>query len=125
MELKNCKVCGDLFLHNNGDVICSKCLKKDEEEFGIVKSFLWDNPKATLPQVVDNTGVSEKKIIRYIKEGRIMLADMSEVPNYCEMCGKLIAQGRICSECIGELQKAINSTNKDGDKFFNFTAKNK
>lgn len=125
MELKNCKICGDLFLYNNGDRICPRCHQKEEEDFEAVKSFLWDNPKATLSQVVENTGVPEKKIIRYVREGRIELADMSEVPNHCEICGKLISQGRICADCAGELKIPIKSSSSDGDKFFNFAEKNK
>lgn len=121
MELKNCKVCGSLFLYNGSpSTVCPRCNKKEEEDFELVKSYLWDHPRATLVQVVDHTGVSEKKIIRYLKEGRIELADGSQIPIYCEICGKMIAQGRICDGCAGELK--INTTApKSGDKFFTGT----
>lgn len=125
MELKNCKICGDLFLYNDGNRICPRCIQKEEEKFETVKSFLWDNPKATLTQVVENTGVEEQKIIRYVREGRIELADVSSLPpNRCTICGKLISQGRICADCAVELKIPVKSTSNDGDKFFNFAEKN-
>lgn len=103
MELRNCKQCGNLFLYNGTQLVCPQCFEKEEKNFELVKDYLWDHPKASLRQVVEGTGVREDKILRYLQEGRISLADDSSISLQCELCGAKISYGRICAQCAKSL----------------------
>lgn len=119
MELKNCKQCGKLFLYNGSQSVCPECFAKDEQEFETVKNYLWDHPKASLQDVSEATGVKEERVLKYLREGRISLADGSGIKLECEICGAEIAYGRICGKCaktLGFDQPHSYSGSKEQDK---------
>jgi len=116
VELKNCKQCGKLFLYNGSQSVCPECFAKDEQEFETVKNYLWDHPKASLPQVVEGTGVKEEKILKYLREGRISLADGTEIGLECEFCGAKISYGKICAKCAKALETGIQKAGNKEEK---------
>lgn len=111
MDLRNCTKCGRVFSYN-GVPICSRCSNTDEEDFKRVKEYLYDNPGATVMEVSEETGVSEKQILRYLRESRIEIRDENNIFLDCERCGKPIKSGRFCDTCVGELQKEFGSVIK-------------
>ena len=92
MDLRNCSKCGRVFSYN-GVPICSRCSNNDEEDFKKVKEFLYENPGATVRDVSEETGVSDKQIFKYLREGRIEIRDDSNLFLDCERCGKPIRSG--------------------------------
>lgn len=110
MELRNCDLCGKLFLYNGTSVICPNCFGDEDKQFEIVKNYLWENPNASLQQVCEDTGVKEQRVLKYLREGRIQLSDGSELKLHCELCGIEIEHGRICSACSRELEKSVQMT---------------
>ena len=96
MGLANCKECGKLFVQNPAGV-CPDCYRLIEEQETKVAAYLRDNQRASITEVHEATGVSEKVILKMIKKGRIVGGVTMEYP--CESCGKPIAEGRVCAEC--------------------------
>ncbi|MCK9217302.1 MAG: MerR family transcriptional regulator [Firmicutes bacterium] len=102
-ELRNCARCGKLFPYI-GRPICNRCVEKEEEEFKIVKEYIYDNPGATVFEVADATEVSVDKIMRFLREERLEIS--SENVNLileCESCSRPIKSGRYCEECKAKL----------------------
>ena len=96
MGLANCKECGKLFVQNPAGV-CPDCYRLIEEQESTVAAYLRDNQRASITEVHEATGVSEKVILKMIKKGRIVGGVTMEYP--CESCGNPIAEGRVCAEC--------------------------
>ncbi|SHI38513.1 TIGR03826 family flagellar region protein [Lutispora thermophila] len=102
-ELRNCIRCGRVFAYTYSP-ICSKCLEQDEEDFRIVKDYLYDNPGSNVFEVSEATGVSVEKIMRFLREERLEISsENSNLVLECEYCGKPIRTGRYCEECKNKL----------------------
>lgn len=112
-DLQACLRCGNMFWHSGfGKCICAKCKEEDEEQFNIVKNYIYEHFEATLMEVSKETGVRVIRIKNYIKEGRLIIPDGSAVFLNCENCGCSIKFGRVCRECANtisnELRKGMN-----------------
>ena len=98
-ELRNCPRCGKVFAYAYSP-ICNRCLKIEEEEFKLVKDYLYDNPGASMSEVSEVTGVSVDKIMRFLREERLEIdSDSSNMILECESCGRPVRSGRYCEEC--------------------------
>lgn len=102
MPLANCKECGKLFLKVSSD-ICPECQKKEEEDFDRVKNYLKEHPNAKITEIIEETGVSEIKVNKFIKSGRLSIKPT------CEVCGRVIDSGRICPECRMKLLREVRN----------------
>ena len=98
-ELKNCRRCKRIFMYAIGPQICEACKKLEEEEFERVRQFLKEFPGATIQEVSKETNVSTQLIYRFLKEGRIEVAENSPIALQCESCGVRINSGRFCVNC--------------------------
>ena len=99
MELKNCSECGKIFVHPTRR-ICNDCYNLEELDFKKVKEFLWKKNKSTVEEVHENTGVSTKKITKFIREGRLNTGNLPfELYLHCESCGEPILEGNYCEAC--------------------------
>lgn len=110
MKIKNCKECGKLFQYDGISRLCYKCRKKDDEDFRKVKEYLYEHPKETVTVVSEETEVSEDKILRYLREGKLEI--VGENPGIlldCEGCGKSIRTGRYCEQCAREMEKGFKA----------------
>ncbi|KAB3539679.1 MerR family transcriptional regulator [Alkaliphilus pronyensis] len=108
MDLRNCSKCGRVFSYK-GVAVCSRCFNDDESDFSKVKEYLYDNPGASVKEVSDETGVTEKQILRYLRENRIEIREESNFFLDCERCGKPIKSGRFCDGCTMQLQKELQT----------------
>lgn len=105
MNIKNCKKCNRIFADDSFD-LCPICRNNDAEEFKAVKDFLYDNPGADIQTVSEVTGVDTKKILKFLREGKLEITDNS--PNLildCERCGAPIKTGKFCNKCISEMER--------------------
>lgn len=107
MNLRNCAQCGKLFVFINRN-ICPDCLAKEEEMFEVVRTYLRDNPDSKIKEVSEATEVPEDKIIRFLREGRIISGNIN-AGLVCETCSKPISSGYTCEECKDKLRKGIQS----------------
>jgi len=110
MEMRNCPRCRRIFNYTNYP-ICPDCVKEDETVFEDVRTFIKDNPDSALAIVAEKTGVSAKKIMRYIREGRLEVSrgihESGEVT--CQNCGKPISKGKYCDKCIIDLNHKVDT----------------
>lgn len=107
MEMRNCPQCGRVFAYLRTN-LCPACVQKDEDEFRKVRNYIAKNPGADIITVSKETGVSEERIIRYLKEGRIYNTNPNtRIKIECELCGALITQGRYCKACTDKLTAGL------------------
>lgn len=114
-ELKNCKKCGRMFSSIGGQLFCSKCRPDDENEFRIVREYIYDNPDSTVHDVHEGTGISEELILKFLRQGRLVLKGEG-VGLECERCGKSITSGRFCDACAHELKSGFQNAFMDAAK---------
>lgn len=107
MNLRNCPVCGKLFVYVTKNM-CPDCIKKEEELFDKVRDYLYENPNSSLEEVNKATGVDVRKILEFLKEGRLILKQGNPYLLSCEICGKAILTGRYCEQCASEMTKKFN-----------------
>ncbi|SNS49299.1 flagellar operon protein TIGR03826 [Anaerovirgula multivorans] len=108
MELRNCEKCGRTFAYT-GSNFCSRCSNESEEEdFKKVKNYLYDHSGATIVEVSEATEVSEKQILKFLRENRIEIREEDNILLDCERCGTAIRSGRFCESCTVKLQKEFS-----------------
>ncbi|NLL67301.1 MAG: flagellar operon protein YvyF [Clostridiaceae bacterium] len=111
-EVKNCRRCRKIFMYSLGPQICDACKKLEDEEFEKVRLFVRDFPGATAQEVSKETGVPTHLIYRFLKEGRLEVAESSPIALLCENCGSRIKSGRFCITCSKRLANDMISAGK-------------
>lgn len=104
-ELGNCARCGAVFAKGIRD-ICQNCYREEEEAFKTVYRFLTKrkNREATLPEIVEATGVEEDLIIKFMKQNRLRASQFPKLAYPCEKCGNNIIEGRLCASCSNKIK---------------------
>lgn len=91
------------------DNICPECREADERTFARVRDFLREFPGSSASAVVYYTGVAEKRVMRYLREGRIEIIDGNQNFLTCLKCGKPIKTGRYCDECYLKFNRDVKN----------------
>lgn len=120
LNVKVCTFCGRLF-QSTGPNICPECSVKLDEDFLKVREYLYDNPgHVDVLDIVNNTGVSEKAVLRLIKDGRIARkVSEGDTDLRCAICGAPISSGRLCRRCMDEWKTGMGergAASADADK---------
>ena len=114
MPARTCKSCGKLFSSVSRE-ICPACVEKEKQDYHAVEDYLRKNPGAPLVMVSEGTGVDEKVILKFIKEGRLKgMEDSIELK--CETCGKSITTGRLCPSCMNKFSAGLKESGKKDDQ---------
>ncbi len=107
MDIRNCAKCGKIYAYD-GQKLCLKCRREEEVKFQEIKKYLYDNPDADIKEVSDATGVSVKKIMDYLRQGRLQLkGENSKIVLECENCGTRIITGKFCDRCAEALENKL------------------
>lgn len=106
-KLKNCSGCGRLYMEV-GQGMCSDCYRKEQEDEQVVYSYVRDHDKCSIKQIIDDTGVKERIILRMLKQGRFIATGV-EITYPCQSCGEPITTGKLCPKCSKDL---INQAEK-------------
>lgn len=109
MDVRNCSRCGKIYAYD-GFNICLQCRRKDEEDFKKVKEYIDENPGVNISEVSEETGVDTKKIISFLREGRLEVEDEHNLLLSCERCGASIKTGRFCEKCTVEMQREFKQS---------------
>lgn len=114
MDIRNCKMCQKLFQYVNTPY-CIVCARKVDDMYRTVKEYVYKHPNARIMDTSRETGVSEKYIMEFLREGRLILKKASfDLP--CERCGVPIASGRLCKQCLKEFEQGMKSGLKPSTK---------
>ena len=105
MDIRNCKRCNRLFQFS-GIKYCPKCVLELDEMFMKVRDYLYENEDANIAQVSEATGVEEKIILEFLREGRLELKEPSSDLT-CERCDKPITSGRMCKDCLALFERIM------------------
>lgn len=105
-KLTNCEKCGRMFQTIGSIKLCSKCRETDDDMYKVVREFIYDNPGATVPEVAEATDVAEKKILEFLREGRLETIGENMLIE-CEKCGEPIKSGKMCDKCNRELTMGL------------------
>lgn len=111
MELKNCKRCGRLYQGTGGNV-CPVCMDNMDKDFLKVREYIYNNPSANVSSIAKETGVDEKTILEFLRDGRLELYSISKGLE-CKRCGAWIKTGRYCEDCIKELKVFTDNKNSN------------
>lgn len=115
MNIRNCIRCKNIYQYD-GFKLCYNCRKEDELDFEKVKEYLEEYPGANISNVIDATGVDSKKVIEFLKEGRLEIEAGGDIILECETCGIGITTGRFCNKCAGGLQRELGQAMRGGVK---------
>lgn len=107
MEVRNCKRCGKM--HYGREPICKECQQKEEDMFQEVRKYLKEFPGSTMAEVSNETGVSIKKIEKYLRDGRLEVTEGMAVELKCMKCGAVIRTGRYCTACAKEVNNEMKA----------------
>jgi flagellar operon protein (TIGR03826 family) len=116
-ELVNCSSCGKVFVMTTFDT-CPTCRREIEEKFEMVWRFIRQkaNRESTVLEVHEATGVEEKLIFQWIKEGRLQVKDFVNLTYPCKNCGEPIQGGTWCRACSTKLLKDVEELEAQEDK---------
>ncbi|MDO4799020.1 MAG: MerR family transcriptional regulator [Bacillota bacterium] len=106
MALLNCKKCNRLFASDHGETLCSRCNEVTDDGFSKAREFIYDNPQSSLKDVSEGTGVEVDAILKWIREGRIVLTSQSGI-RLCQRCGDPMLSGKYCDKCTAELKSSL------------------
>ncbi len=78
--------------------ICPLCREEEEKEYRTVREYIRSHNKVSIFEVSKATGIQEKKILQFIRQGLIEVSRESKlIP--CKSCGTLIVSGLYCENC--------------------------
>jgi len=117
-ELGNCPQCGDIYVLNNIRDVCLKCYKKEEADFEKVYQFIRkkQNRTAQMDEVVEATGVERTLIYKFIKKGRIKLAQFPNLGYPCAQCGTIIREGKLCNSCLNGIKNDLHAVEQEEER---------
>lgn len=106
MNIKNCKKCGKIYNYD-GFSICYHCRNEENEIFQKVREYIYDNSDADINKVSEATEVPTKKILEFLRQGKLEIKEGSNLILDCERCGEPIKLGRFCNSCVNEIGREL------------------
>ncbi len=95
-----CRRCGQVYeTRVLGSVYCYTCHAIEEEKYQMVRELVKANPGIGIGRVSQETGLSTRKILNYVREERLEFVGASAAYLICEDCGCKIKTGRFCPKC--------------------------
>jgi len=87
---------------------------KMDQDFILIREYLYDHDGAGIEEVSEATGVTRKTIMYLLKEERLLVGDENGNNGggilKCEACKKPINTGRMCAGCKKEIASALNES---------------
>ena len=107
MALRNCEDCNKLFDAYFSARRCQACLDQDEEFLQAVRVYVKANPGVSIEMVVEETGVPEERIKRFLRQGLLEGAGWDSAGYPCRRCARPIAKGEFCPVCLKTLSSSL------------------
>ena len=102
-----CQHCKRMFKSYVVTDICPICEVFQEKMFHEVKDYLHKNYKANMVEVCKHCEVSEKQVLKWVRQERLFFVEGSGVHFPCLSCGTEIKTGRYCPSCKTKLLAEI------------------
>jgi flagellar operon protein (TIGR03826 family) len=117
-QLDNCPNCGQIYIKNAFRDVCENCYKQEEADYQTVYKYIRQrqNRTATMEQVVNETGVSEALIVKFIRKGRIQLSQFPHLGYPCDRCGTLIREEKLCVSCKKDIQTQLTQVVREEER---------
>ncbi|MCG1021578.1 TIGR03826 family flagellar region protein [Sutcliffiella horikoshii] len=117
-QLDNCPNCGEIYVKNAFREVCEACYKEEEVQYQTVYKYIRqrDNRMASLDQVVENTGVAESLILKFIRKGRIQLTQFPNLGYPCDRCGRMIREDKLCIGCKKDIQGQLSQLDREEER---------
>ena len=112
-KLKNCANCGKMFVAMRTETLCRECKIIEEEKEREVLDYVRDHQGASIPEVTEAMGVTEKFIKNMINKGMFANIQRQNMTYPCAACGKPIKHDTYCTDCLAKLR---NETKKMADQ---------
>ena len=109
-KMKNCPMCGKLFVAMPNMRVCFDCKAKEEKLENDAVQYVREHPNCGIQEIMKETGASEKLIKKLIREGRFEQSGV-KVSYPCEKCGAPIVMGKLCQQCSESLRNDLQATN--------------
>lgn len=110
--LVNCTWCGKVYVaHQPG--LCPECREAEDADFERIRAYLAEQPAAGVEEVAAATGVAPARILRFLRTGRLRLAQKSDSLT-CRLCGEPIETGQVCPRCALRIRRDLAPKPPDG-----------
>jgi flagellar operon protein (TIGR03826 family) len=108
-ELRDCPSCGEFFNYTGVRDVCGKCAMSEEKLYEEVYRFLRrrENRAATVERIVEETGVTETVLYKWVRKGRLQPAMFPNLGYPCDNCGRLTTKGKLCEICTAKIQNDL------------------
>ncbi len=107
-KIVQCKKCSRIFQFLGTSPYCPNCVEELERNFERVKDYIYDHQHANVVEISKETGVPEKDVFYFLKEGRLSVSEDIGVL-HCEDCGCSITTGRYCESCKKKLEREFGA----------------
>lgn len=109
-DVRQCKQCNRLF-QSFGSDMCPPCAERLDRDFLVIKEYLYDHPDANVVEIVQLTGVDEKIVLGFLREGRLSVEGDVGM-QACEECGTPISVGKYCLRCRSIRESLMGAANR-------------
>jgi|FaiFalDrversion2_1042247.scaffolds.fasta_scaffold00719_4 uncharacterized protein with von Willebrand factor type A (vWA) domain len=103
MPAVNCPRCGRLVAFLLGGR-CPACVEEEHAQLQQLRAYLNEHGPLPAEEIAQKTGIPLDRILRWLREGRLMMA---EAAVRCRRCGRRIALGVLCPGCRAEFLVAL------------------
>ncbi|WP_226682063.1 TIGR03826 family flagellar region protein [Sutcliffiella horikoshii] len=117
-QLDNCPSCGQIYVKNAFREVCETCYKEEEAKYQTVYKYIRqrENRTASMDQVVQDTGVEEYLIIKFIRKGRIQLVHFPNLGYPCDRCGRIIREDKLCQGCKKDIHGQLSQLEREEER---------
>ncbi len=104
--IPTCRICGRRIAEDQESEYCLAC--QDQMLFAEVRDYIRENDVRDW-QVAQHFGIPIARVKKWIRDGRIQYKDEQTardviMERYCQVCGKLIDFGSVCTECMQKIK---------------------
>lgn len=99
-ELKSCKICGKVLQSSENTSVCPDCVSQYENEYEIIREYLYQHPHASIYEVATNLDITINKIKSFLRDGRLEIVEKDNQFLTCQTCSKPIHSGWYCEDCL-------------------------
>jgi hypothetical protein len=86
-----------------------------ENELSKCTEYIRRNRQTTMSQLIEQTGVSEQNITKYIRDAKIFIGDVPNLSYPCDLCETDIRKGNLCYNCRVKINTDIEKMKRQED----------